>query len=865
MNFHLEKTQISRNLRLSEFPLLAHADILAQLFFYSFIISLSLFLFASLGVVSEFVAVKIPLLMLALFVLSLELYFFTKLKIKRSKPGVLLQEVATNSENYNLADVLNLESAHIIRSAIKIARKKKLVEITSEIIFYAAVIESREVQTLLFRLGIDPKTLQVNLKNYLEKSRPSAEGIRSPVESGQNRQVKGSPIFSASFEQVMLESANMAVERKRETIGEKEIFANLAKYDPVFKTILVQEELKDKDIIDLTLWLDNLEEKYQESKRFWTRKNLAKWGSLGRDFASGFTVTLDQFAIDWREIEKNNIFNEITGHAKEIDELEIILTKSKLSNALLVGEEGVGKKSIIQALAQRCFLGTGLAELKDKRVVELDMVALISRIQDQEKLEVTLDQIFDEAVTAGNIILVIDDLDKFVVQRTNKPGEIDISVILAKYLAIPHFKFVGIATYEGLHRKLEQVPSFVEYFRKIEVLEISETETIKILQNLASSFEYKYQMLIVYPSIREIMNLTSRYFPSTPFPKKAIDVLDEAATYVKSKKEKILLPSHVAKIISDKTQIPVGKLELKEKSVLMNLEELIHHRIVNQSLAVQEISIAMRRARAGLSSKKRPMGVFLFMGPTGVGKTETAKALADIYFNGQEKMIRLDMSEFQEVSDIPRLIGAVAPVEQQGLLTTPVRENPFSLVLLDEIEKAHPNILNLFLQVFDEGHITDGQGRKIVFTNTIIISTSNAGAPLIFKSVESGKMINKDALLRTLFEKGTFKPEFINRFDATVIFHPLTKDNLNKIAQLMLEGLQKSLKDKDIELLITEPLKEKIVELSYKPEYGAREMRRVVQDKVENEIAKALLSDQVVKGDKIEINPETFEVIKLGV
>jgi len=254
------------------------------------------------------------------------------------------------------------------------------------------------------------------------------------------------------------------------------------------------------------------------------------------------------------------------------------------------------------------------------------------------------------------------------------------------------------------------------------------------------------------------------------------------------------------------------------------------------------------------------MGTFLFLGPTGVGKTETSKALAEIYFGGIERMIRLDMSEFQAISDIPRLIGASSPIEMQGLLTTPVRETPFSLLLLDEIEKAHPDILNLFLQVLDEGHITDGQGRKVVFTNTIIICTSNAGADMIFNQVEAGRQLEKDKIFKILFEKNIFKPEFINRFDASVLFHPLTKENLLQISGLMLGSLQKSLKEKEIDFEITEPLKEKIVKLSYKPEFGAREMRRVIQDNVENAIAQALLSEKIKKGDKIEVGPENFEV-----
>ncbi|MEK6897246.1 MAG: AAA family ATPase, partial [Nanoarchaeota archaeon] len=373
--------------------------------------------------------------------------------------------------------------------------------------------------------------------------------------------------------------------------------------------------------------------------------------------------------------------------------------------------------------------------------------------------------------------------------------------------------------------KIEQNSSFLQFFRKVEVPEVSDQETIRIAQNYALELEQKHKILILYPSIREIVNLTGRYFPSVPFPKKALDALEEVVIYVLSRKEKIVMPHHVAKIISDKTEIPVGKMEFKEKEVLLNLENLIHQRIVNQAEAVKEVSIAMRRARAGIASKKRPMGTFLFLGPTGVGKTETSKALAQIYFGAEDKMIRIDMSEFQQVSDIPRLIGAVSPVEMQGLLTTSVRENPFSLVLLDEIEKAHPNILNLFLQVFDEGYITDGQSRKVLFTNTIIICTSNAAAETIFKEVESGVAMEKQKLINELFEKRIFKPELINRFDAVVIFHPLTKENLLDIAQLMLGSLKKNLEEKEIEFEITDHLKEKIAELSYKPEFGAREMR----------------------------------------
>lgn len=313
------------------------------------------------------------------------------------------------------------------------------------------------------------------------------------------------------------------------------------------------------------------------------------------------------------------------------------------------------------------------------------------------------------------------------------------------------------------------------------------------------------------------------------------------------------------KLLPKKTQIPVGEIETKEKQILLNLESLIHGRIINQEEAVKEVSTALRRARAEVTVRKGPMGCFLFLGPTGVGKTETSKALAEIYFGSEERMIRLDMSEFQTIPDIQRLLGAPG---QEGLLTTPVRENPFSLILLDEIEKAHPNILNLFLQVLDEGHLTDGQGRKLDFKNSIIIATSNAAYKIILEAIkEKSEWLGvKQKLLDFLFQEGTFRPEFINRFDAVVVFKPLSKENLLGIAELLLQKLKANLKEKGIEFVITQALKEKIAELGYDPTFGAREMRRVIQDKVENVLATALLKGEIIRGFKVEIEPENFQL-----
>ncbi len=854
-NFDISKTATLRALRLWRFPLFTYAKTLSYVFLYLFVLSLLVLAGAFLGIMEPIVALKISMVLLALYLLFWEISLFADLHIRRPRLNMALATALAKPQDYNLAEFLDMDACAIVESAIKKSKKKKLLGVSSQTLFYFVILQSKDCQIIMRRLGIETQKLLQDLKNYLEK---------------QHRDQQFNLALSEDFKETISDAAAGASARGQSTITPKDLLIALASHDAFFKKILVEYELKEKDVENLTLWLDALEQKIDGRKKFWTRQNLSRFGSLGKDWASGFTVTLNQFSIDWDKIARRDIFNEVIGHQKELEQVQVVLAKSSLSNALIVGEAGVGRKSIVQALAQKCYQGDCLPELKGKRVVELDMTHLVAQIQDPEKLETALEQIFGEALSASNVILVIDQLDNFMEQKVQRPGAVDISSLLAKYLALPNFQFIGITSFDGLHQRIERNPSFLEYFRKVEVTEVSEADTIKILQNLALGMEQKYHVFILYPSLREIVNLTGRYFPSTPFPKKAIDVLDEAAAYVKSQKETVVLPSHVAKIISDKTQIPVGKMEFKEKSVLLNLENLIHQRIIGQEEAVSEIAIAMRRARAGIGSKKRPMGVFLFLGPTGVGKTETAKALAQIYFGGyfdsqsakaaEDKMIRVDMSEFQAIADIPRLIGAAGANEQEGLLTTPVRENPFSLVLLDEIEKAHPNILNLFLQVFDEGHITDGQGRKIIFTNTIIICTSNAGASFVFQESKAGNKIEKGKLFDFLFSQGIFKPEFINRFDAAVLFHPLTRENLMDIAQLLLAGLQKNLKEKEIDFVISDALKEKIVDLSYKPEFGAREMRRAVQDNIENVIAKALLSDSITKGDKIEISPDDFSV-----
>jgi len=846
-NFNIKKTAILRAVKWEKFPLLKFAAPLSRLFFYLLVLSLFLLVF-SFGFQNFsqrlLLGLSILFLVAAFFFWQVALFFDTELKTPEVK--ISLREALSNPAKYNLAEFVDFETVKCFWQAIKFCKKRKIASISSTIILYFLLRESPTTEELFLRLGLNPNDFQERVKNYIEKDK---------------QKERGDDKFTKEFREMIIEAAKVADERKHNFIGVREVLVGISRHDPFFKEFLVKsDDLTEEDIENITRWSDYLERRKKERKKFWEYKNLLKHGSLGRDWASGYTITLDQFSTDWRDVVKQWTFKEIIGHGKEIEKIERVLTRSTINNVLLVGQPGTGRKSIVEALAHKIHRGESLQELNHKRVVELDLVSLLSQIQDPEKVEATLDRVFNEVITAGNVILVINEFHKYISLKSFQPGAVDISGIVARYLQYPQFPLIAITTYAGLHRNIEQNPSLLELFEKIEVSEISALETIRVLENLTLGLEVRYRIFVTYPAVRAIVRLTERYMPSAPFPKKAIDLLEEVIAYVASQRgEKVVLPEHVEKVLSEKTEIPIGKVGFQEKETLLNLEELIHKRIINQDEAVKEISTALRRARANLTSQKRPMGVFLFLGPTGVGKTETSKALAEIYFKGEENMIRLDMSEFQEISDIERLIGAPG---QEGLLTTPVRESPFSLVLLDEIEKAHPNILNLFLQVFDEGHITDGQGRKTSFTNTIIICTSNAGAEIIWKDVELDKKLSivKNDLLGYFFEKALFRPEFINRFDAVVIFTPLTKENLLDIAGLMLGSLKKNLKEKGIEFEITKDLKEKIVDLSYNPAFGAREMRRVIQDKVGNVLAQALLGDKIKRGDKIKIDAEKFNL-----
>lgn len=815
---NLKKTNTFQALQIKNHPLFRFAKPAKHLFLFLFALFLGLSFY-------HLKFISFALLSISIFYIAFELDLFLESDIKAPKPrGRILEER------------LELNLMEALFNALEYARERKKPLNSSLLLYFLLSAKDFKKNFLLSRLLLTDISL---IKDALLN-----DGAQEDVE----------PFFR--------EALSVIEKRGKECIEIVDLIALLSFKNEIFKRFLIEKKIKMEDVEEVVRWVDSIEKDYKGEKKFWEWKNLIKKGVLAREWSSGYTPLLDRFSFDVTHSMRKQGFRRIFAHEKEVKEMEKILAGVEKNDVLIVGEEGTGRRSMVEALARNIAMGESLDELNYQRVVYLDLPKILSFAKDIDETEALLDKTLHESQNAGNVILVIDNIHQYIgVEAKRETGAVEITGILASYLPSPSFRLIGICTYEGLHKNIEKREEILSFFEKIEVSDVTEQETIKILEDRALRLERKYKIFFSFPAIREIVEKSAKYLPSDPFPEKAIEILDEAATLGHQRKIYVIRESEIDEIVTRKSNIPVGEIEDVERKKLLELEQLLHNRIVDQEEAVKEISSALRRARAQIGVRKGPMGSFLFLGPTGVGKTETAKALAEIYFGSENRMIRLDMSEFQSIKDIPRLLGGSG---LEGLLTTPVRENPFSLILLDEFEKAHPNILNLFLQVFDEGHMTDGMGRKVFFKNTIIIATSNAGYQLIFKAVRENQDWNvmKEKLITFLVENGIFRPELLNRFDGVILFKPLTPEDLLKIAQLILNKVKRALKEQEIELIITEKLKEKIVELSYDPQFGARNMERVIQDKVGNVLAQSLLKKEIKSGDRISIDPENFIVIK---
>ncbi len=668
------------------------------------------------------------------------------------------------------------------------------------------------------------------------------------------------PAASLPLQEVLKLALQKAVAANHAHIRYPDLLIAVYELDPIFQKILFDQEIEAQDMLEVASWQRRRERSRELRARFWDRGRLLNIKGIGKDWAGGYTINLDKVARDiTHEARILGVPPHLFGRGNEIELLENLLVKSVGGNVVLVGPPGIGRHTILRAFASRVNTGQTLPQLRYQHLLEIDSAAIVGGTVNLNEVVDKIQLLFGEAYLAENVILVIDDLDSLF-DPEPEAGRVNATEALLPFLQ-SRLRIIGTATARGYQSTIGKNPQLERSFSKLEVGELSPSQTLFVLQENVPWLERRSGLFFTHAALKEIVKLATKLIQNLPNPEKSMEIMEETGVYVSGKtSDLVVLPVHVQRVVTMRTKIPVEKVETEEKGILLNLEKILHERIVNQEEGISELANALRRARSGVRSEKRPIGSFLFLGPTGVGKTETTKALAAVYFGSEEKIVRFDMSEFQEVHSLNRLIGD-ADTEEGGLLTEAIIANPFSLILLDEIDKAHAKILDLFLQVLDEGRLTDALGRVINFTNTMIVATSNAGAEHIRQMVNAGRnpAQNRSEILDLLQREGIFRPEFLNRFDAVVVFRPLTEDELIQVAVLLLEDLNRRLEEEKIQVKITTELAVALANGGYSPEFGARPLRRFIQETIENYIAKGLLSGEIKRGQVVEIDPQMLE------
>ena len=641
---------------------------------------------------------------------------------------------------------------------------------------------------------------------------------------------------------------------------------------------------------------------------------------------------IDQYSTDLTQEAREGKLDPVIGREKEIARIMEILSRRTKNNPCLVGEPGVGKTAIVEGLARQIAEGIVPESMKDKRIMVLDLPGMIAGSKYRGEFEERMKKLIREVKTAGNIILFLDELHT-IIGAGGAEGAIDASNILKPSLARGEMQLIGATTLTEYRKYIEKDAALERRFQPVTVEEPTEDECIRILEGLKEKYEAHHDVEIEEDALKAAVHMSCRYINDRFLPDKAIDVLDESCSKVKlrgfkvpenivgteircgkleqekeaalkagdiekaselhreqkeaekkleqakkrfnKKNEKKKVPvteEDVADVISMWTRIPVTRLNESESERLKKLDKTLEKRVIGQEEAIQALSKAVKRGRVGLKDPARPIGSFLFLGPTGVGKTELSKALAEALFGNEEDMIRVDMSEYMEKHSVSKMIGSPPGYvghEDGGQLSEKVRRNPYSVILFDEIEKAHPDVFNILLQVLDDGHITDSQGRKVDFRNTVIIMTSNAGAKAIiepkklgFTQQEDQKADYKRMKANVMDEvKQLFRPEFLNRIDEIIVFHPLNEDNMKKIVGLMCkEVVQRAKEQLEITLIVRDSVKKHIVETGSDKKYGARPLRRAVQSQLEDKLAEALLNGEIKRGDHVEAGISKKEI-----
>ncbi|MFA5777018.1 MAG: AAA family ATPase [Parcubacteria group bacterium] len=595
--------------------------------------------------------------------------------------------------------------------------------------------------------------------------------------------------------------------------------------------------------------------------RFWLKENLLSDSPIGKYWAFAYTVHLDKYADDLSDGDYSQYkYSELVGKEKDLSELKLLLTRPSQNNIILIGEEGVGRDTIVHTLAKKIRSMKAGEFFNKKRILSFNLTEIISKTRNKNEIDAILGNLFSEATYAGNIILFIKDIHQFLKNNPQNEGE-NISEVLSQFLAYPTFQIIGTTTPSEFHSNIEKNESVMKYCDKITIEEMSADNTLKVLLYKLKT-EEKKRVIFTYQALRELIKLSERYISNSPFPEKALDIMEETMLYwYNNAYSNFITEEVVNEAVSQKIKVPLGEISEKEGEKLLDLENILHKRVIGQDFAIKQIAETMRRARVGMANEKKPLGSFLFLGPTGVGKTESSKALAEAYFGDENRMIRLDMSEYQTQDSIDRLIGSLSS-GREGHLVSKIKENPYSILLLDEIEKADSNILNLFLQVLDEGNLTDVFGKKINFRNLIIIATSNAGSEIIRETIKemAKPEETQEKVIDYVIKQGIFRPEFLNRFEGVIFFHPLDMETVLKISEMMLVKYAKKLRSNENISIEFDPEIAKIVaEGGYDATFGARNIERFFQDKIEDSVVKGIISGNIKKGSEFTFRKEHME------
>lgn len=743
---------------------------------------------------------------------------------------------STENLTVDISQYVSPLSMKIIKHALNLAYDRHQLPRPAHI--FKSLLLCPRVKQILLRLEINVETLEKDVDNLIDKIPNHKYEIDA---------------FGPSFSESLILSFEESLILGANSIIPETLFLAIIR-DEEFGDIFNNLDVRIEDARNTVRWV--LKRRAAARSGFKRKRVTVKHRIMNRAWTARITPMLDRFSFDFTDLAQAGLIGNIVDRFNETEACLVILARSTKNNVLLVGESGSGRETIVKAIAKRIVNDNVYPTLRDKRLVVLDAAALVAGSGNNDgALEARIVTILGEIKAAGNIILFIPDIHNLAV--AGSAHGFDASEILAPVFAQSAFQVIGSTTYNDYSKNIARRTDFADTFDVVKIEELSAELAIEALSVEANIIEAREEIILTFGAIKKAVELSKRYIMDKLLPGKAVDLLAEAAVLVRTSRGKnaVVRDEDLMELVTHKTGIPVVKVTKNEADHLLKLDDELHERLVGQDEAVHAISRAIRRVRVGLKKEHKPIGTFLFLGPTGVGKTELAKALAECYFGHEKTMLRFDMSEFQTVTSIEKLIGSSTDYNSTGRLTEEVRRHPFSLILFDELEKAHPNVLNIFLQLFDDGRLTDNLGRTVDFSNSIIIATSNVGSAMIQNGLKEGKTIDeiKPDIENMLLEH--FRPEFLNRFTAKIIFKPLSREDIVAITKLQISKLSDRLNTaQGIALSINDEALAKLVEAGFSPTYGARNLERIIQEKVENLVAEKFLRGEIKKGSVVVIS-----------